>query len=272
MTRRRAALWSSARQVTAAVNAMQAGRCGAARERPLRSARAEERRRQFAGEIAALGDAYVNDAFGTCHNDKDASDGGGAGGAEGRLASRGRSGMLVERRNSSDHQRADGQPRPPPVLAVMGGAKVSDKIAFINEAARSKVDKLLIGGKMAYTFLKSRGVDVGRDPRARTRRSPPPSRCCSTSGTKITLPTDYARGKVGRPAPDASVARRTIPAGYEGVDIGPKTMAAVRRKRSGTPKHGHLERAGRVVRAGGVRRGARRARRRGDGGQRGRTP
>ncbi|HVL14750.1 MAG TPA: phosphoglycerate kinase, partial [Gemmata sp.] len=99
---------------------------------------------EFAAAIAALGDAYVNDAFGTCHNDKDASMV--AVPAALKAAGKPRAvGLLVEKELTV----VDGLMSAPkrPVLAVMGGAKVSDKIAFIN-ALLGKVDSLLIGGKM----------------------------------------------------------------------------------------------------------------------------
>src|SRR5438874_2560813 len=112
---------------------------------------------EFAAAIAALGDAYVNDAFGTCHNDKDASMV--AVPAALKAAGKPRAvGLLV----AKELEVIDGLMTNPkrPVIAIMGGAKVSDKINFIN-ALLAKVDKLLVGGKMAYAFLKARGVNIG---------------------------------------------------------------------------------------------------------------
>ena len=120
-----------------------------------------------------------------------------------------------------------------PVLAIMGGAKVSDKIAFIN-ALLQKVDGLLIGGKMAYTFLKSTGVDVGST-RVATEELEAAKPLLGQVGGKITLPVDYLAAK----SDDLAVTKvfeANIDAGYEGVDIGPKTLAlfTARIRASGT--------------------------------------
>ena len=109
-----------------------------------------------------------------------------------------------------------------PVLAVMGGAKVSDKIAFIN-ALLGKVDHLLIGGKMAYTFLKATGTDVGAT-RVADEELSAAQPLLGHVGGKITLPVDYLVANSGDLS-QTQVCDGTIPAGYEGVDIGPKTLA-----------------------------------------------
>lgn len=114
-----------------------------------------------------------------------------------------------------------------PVLAIMGGAKVSDKIAFIN-ALLLKVDHLLIGGKMAYTFLKSQGVDVGST-RVAAEELDAAKPLLKHIGGKITLPVDYLAAK----SDDLSATKLfdgNIDAGYEGVDIGPKTLALFAKK------------------------------------------
>src|SRR5205085_10755429 len=112
---------------------------------------------ESAAALAALGDAYVNGAFGTCHNDHDAS----MVAVPGAMKAQGKPravGLLV----AKELDVIDGLMSDPkrPLLAVMGGAKVSDKINFIN-ALLGKVDHLLIGGKMTYTFLKAKGITVG---------------------------------------------------------------------------------------------------------------
>ena len=93
---------------------------------------------------------------------------------------------------------------------VMGGAKVSDKIGFI-KALLAKVDQLLIGGEMTYTFLKAQGVDVGGTQGRRRGSRPPRSRCCRTSAAKIVLPVDSLAREVGRPGTDAGVSRGRSP-------------------------------------------------------------
>lgn len=173
----------------------------------------------FAAAIAALGDAYVNDAFGTCHNDHDASmvavPAAMKAGGKPRAV-----GLLVEK----ELHVIDGLMANPkhPVLGIMGGAKVSDKINFIN-ALLKKVDQLLIGGKMTYAFLKARGVDVGgtKVDDAEVAAAKPLLEWVDRS---ITLPTDYLCAK-SDDLGQTKVVKGPIPAGYEGVDIGPETLA-----------------------------------------------
>ena len=173
----------------------------------------------FAAELAGLADAYVNDAFGTCHNDKDASMV--AVPAAMKAAGKPRAVGLLVAKELEVIAGLMGSPRQP-VLGVMGGAKVSDKIAFITKLL-GKVDALLIGGKMAYTFLKARGVDVGGT-RVAAEELTAAGPLLSHVGGKITLPVDYLAAK-SDDLDSTQVFEGTIPAGYEGVDIGPKTLA-----------------------------------------------
>jgi len=170
---------------------------------------------EFAKAIAALGDVYVNDAFGTCQNDKDAS----MVAVPAAMAGKPRVlGFLVEKELKVIDSLMLSPKRP--LLSIMGGAKVSDKIAFINKLLE-KVDHLLIGGKMTYTFLKAQGVDVGstRVPDEEVEAAKP---LLKFVGSKITLPVDSLCAKCDDLAVTV-VAEGPIPAGYEGVDIGPKT-------------------------------------------------
>ena len=188
----------------------------------------------FAAAVAALGDAYVNDAFGTCHNDSDASMV--AVPAALKAAGKPRAvGLLVEK----ELRVIDGLMTAPkrPVLAIMGGAKVSDKINFIT-ALLGKVDQLLIGGKMAYIFLKLKGFDVGGT-RVAAEELAAAQPLLQHVGGKITLPVDCLAAK----SSDLSVTKTVsvaggegIPADYEGVDIGPQTrqLFAERIKAQGT--------------------------------------
>jgi phosphoglycerate kinase len=174
---------------------------------------------EFAAQIAALGDVYVNDAFGTCHNDKDASMVAVPAAMKAQRKPRA-VGLLV----AKELEVIDGLMSHPkrPLLAVMGGAKVSDKINFIN-ALLGKVDHLLIGGKMGYTFLKAKGVDVGGSPVAPEELAAA-QKLLPQVGTKITLPVDSLVAK-SDDLNQTRVAEGAIPAGYAGVDIGPKTLA-----------------------------------------------
>jgi phosphoglycerate kinase len=119
-----------------------------------------------------------------------------------------------------------------PFLGVMGGAKVSTKIGFIN-ALLAKVDHLLIGGKMTYTFLKAKGVDVGacdveQDDLDEAKKLLP------LVGSKISLPVDYLVANAD--LSQTQVVEGPVPAGFSGVDVGPKTVAqyAERIKQAGT--------------------------------------
>lgn len=173
---------------------------------------------EFAAALAALADAYVNDAFGTCHNDKDASMV--AVPAALKAAGKPRAvGLLV----AKELEIIEGLMTAPkaPVLGIMGGAKVSDKIAFIN-VLLTKVDQLLIGGKMTYTFLKAQGVDVGAT-RVGDEEVAAARPLLAQVGTKIVLPVDYVVAK-SDDLLQTQVCEGPIPAGYEGVDIGPKTI------------------------------------------------
>jgi phosphoglycerate kinase len=191
-------------------------------------AREQKNDPDFAHAIAALGDVYVNDAFGTCHNDSDAS----MVAVPASMTGKPRVlGFLV----AKELEVIDGLMGNPkrPLLAVMGGAKVSDKVKFI-KALLAKVDHLLVGGKMTYTFLKAKGVAVGnmqiddKELAAATDLLP-------QVGTKISLPVDYLCAK-SDDLKATQVFEGPIPAGYEGVDVGPKTVAqyAERIKAAGT--------------------------------------
>jgi phosphoglycerate kinase len=182
----------------------------------------------FAAEIAALGDAYVNDAFGTCHNDKDASMV--AVPAALKAAGKPRAVGLLVAKELEIIESLMAAPKKP-VLGIMGGAKVSDKIAFIN-ALLGKVDHLIIGGKMAYTFLKSRGVDVGATQVAAEELAAA-APLLQHVGTKITLPVDCLAAK-SDDLGTTQVFEGNIAAGFEGVDIGPKTLAMFAEKIAGS--------------------------------------
>ena len=205
--------------VTAAVDAMKPGDV-LLLENLRFDPREQKNDPEFAAAIAALGDAYVNDAFGTCHNDKDASMV--AVPAALKTAGKPRAvGLLV----AKELEIIEGLMTSPkaPVRAIMGGAKVSDKIAFIN-VLLSKVDRLLIGGKMAYTFLKARGVDVGAT-RVGQEELDAAQPLLPFVGGKIELPVDYLAADSTNLA-QVKLFDGNIDAGYEGIDIGPKTLAA----------------------------------------------
>jgi phosphoglycerate kinase len=204
--------------VTAAVNAMKPGDV-VLLENLRFDPREQKNDPEFAAALAGLGDAYVNDAFGTCHNDHDAS----MVAVPAAMKAQGKPravGLLV----AKELDVIDGLMSDPkrPLLAVMGGAKVSDKVKFIN-ALLGKVDHLLVGGKMTYTFFKAQGVSVGNmqiaDDEVAAAKALLPQ-----VGRKITLPVDSLCAK-SDDLKTTQVVEGPIPAGFEGVDIGPKTLA-----------------------------------------------
>ncbi len=171
----------------------------------------------FAQQIAQLGDVYVNDAFGTCHR-KDAS----MLAVPQAMAGKPRVvGFLVAKELQVLDQLLSAPARP--FISILGGAKVSDKIGFI-KALLARVDRVLIGGAMSYTFLKAQGKNVGGS-KCEADKLDVARELLQLGGDKIVLPVDHlVVQKID--APDtAKVVEGEIPDGYVGVDIGPKTIA-----------------------------------------------
>jgi phosphoglycerate kinase len=172
----------------------------------------------FAKQLASLCDIYINDAFGTAHRAHASTAG------ITKHVAQSAAGLLMEK--ELDYLgRATTTPEHP-FVAILGGAKVSDKISVINALIERKVDKLLIGGAMAYTFFKAEGftigkslvendkLDVARDIRRRAE----------AAGVELLLPTDHQVVD----SYDPLHSRKTIPieftnAGLVGLDIGAET-------------------------------------------------
>ena len=128
-----------------------------------------------------------------------------------------------------------------PYVAVMGGAKVSDKIGVIENLSK-RVDKLLIGGAMTYTFLKARGIAVGKS-RVEADKLDVASRLIELLGDKLVLPKDHlVASKPEAGAETKVVGASEIPDGWFGMDIGPETIAALFRDHQ-PGRHGRVERA-----------------------------
>ncbi|MBN1942161.1 MAG: phosphoglycerate kinase [Phycisphaerae bacterium] len=174
----------------------------------------------FGEELAALGEVYVNDAFGTCHR-KHASMW-----AVPRviLAKGGRAvaGYLVEKEIKYLHDAVAEPARP--FVAILGGAKVSDKIKLISSLL-GKCDNILIGGAMAYTLLKARGVKVGKS-LVEEDQVEAMKDLLAKAGGKIVLPADHL-GATEFTSDDAqAVDEENIPDDLMGMDVGPKTRNA----------------------------------------------
>jgi phosphoglycerate kinase len=168
----------------------------------------------FAAELTGPAEAYVNDAFGTCHR-KHASTYGAA-----ELLSPAVAGYLVAE-EVGYFLRLLGEP-PRPLVFVLGGAKLSTKLGVIKNTL-DKVDKFVIGGGMAYTFLKADGEPVGNS-LVEDDFVDEAKKILEAAGPKVFLPRDHVVAKaLDDPGSAEAVDTRDIPDGYMGVDIGPET-------------------------------------------------
>lgn len=172
----------------------------------------------FAQELASLADCYVNDAFGTCHRDEASM----VAVPECFPPERRAIGFLVEK-ELQILETLLGQPRTP-MISVMGGAKVSDKILII-ENLLPKVDHLLVGGAMTYTFLKAQGHEIGKS-RCEADKLDEARKLLDKAGAKLVLPVDHLVATAPEATAESKVVEgSTIPEGWFGMDIGPKTVA-----------------------------------------------
>ena len=171
----------------------------------------------FAKQLAGLADAYVNDAFGTCHRDEASMV---AVPEQFPGESRG-IGFLVEK----ELQILDAllkHPRPP-MVAVMGGAKVSDKIGVI-ENLLPKIEKLLVGGAMTYTFLKAQGHSTGKS-RVEADKLDEARKLLALAGDKLVLPGDHLMAESLDPSSRTWIVEGSdLPDDGLGIDIGPATV------------------------------------------------
>jgi phosphoglycerate kinase len=172
---------------------------------------------EFARQLAALADVYVNDAFGTCHRE-DAS----MVAVPAAMVGKPRVvGSLVARELQILDRLLAAPERP--FVAILGGAKVSDKIGFI-KALLQRVERTLIGGAMTYTFLKAQGRGVGGS-RVEGDKLDVARQLLQLGGSKIVLPVDHLVVEKLDAPQTAKVVEGDIPDGWVGVDIGPRTLA-----------------------------------------------
>jgi phosphoglycerate kinase len=171
----------------------------------------------FAKQLASMADLYVNDAFGTCHRE-DAS----MYALPQQFPAGTRVvGFLVEKELQILENLLSNPKKP--MIAIMGGAKVSDKINVI-EALLPKIDLLLIGGAMTYTFRVARGESVGNS-RVEKDKIDLAKELLSKAGSKLKLPVDHVVADKLEPPQQIKVVDAEIPDGWIGLDIGPKTIA-----------------------------------------------
>lgn len=180
----------------------------------------EKNDEEFARQLASLCDVYVNDAFGAAHRAHASTAG------ITQHVSQAAAGLLMQK--ELDYLgRVISNPEHP-FVAILGGAKVSDKIPVINALIDRRVDKLLIGGAMAYTFFKAEGFTVGKslveDNMMNTAREI--KQRAAEAGVELLLPTDHQVVD----SYDPLNSRKTIPieftnAGLVGLDIGVETVS-----------------------------------------------
>ncbi len=173
---------------------------------------------EFSKSLAALADIYVNDAFGAAHR-AHASTAGVAQfvnvAAMGRLMES-EIEALTRVRDNPDH----------PMVAILGGAKVSDKLGTIRALSKT-ADHLLIGGAMSYTFLKALGRDVGES-RVEEDRLDTAESLFNDADGRIVLPSDHVVAQDLDEDAEASVVNEDIPDDLMGLDIGPATVDTYR--------------------------------------------
>lgn len=165
-------------------------------------------------QLAELADVYVNDAFGAAHRAHASTEG------VARFAPRAAMGYLLGR-EVEYLSKLLGTPDKP-FAAILGGAKVSDKIGVI-ENLLERVDYLLIGGAMSYTFLKALGKTVGSS-LVEEDKLDQAKALFDRASSKIMLPSDHIVAKAFDNDAEHKVVEGDIPDGWMGLDIGPKTL------------------------------------------------
>ena len=193
---------------------------------------------EFSRQLADLADVYVNDAFGTSHRKHASMYGVPALLPKGTRAI----GYLVQKELKFLGEAMEDPQRP--FVAILGGAKVSDKIGVI-ENLMKKVDILLIGGAMSYTFMRARNESTGKSKVEEKKENKDGSTTdvialaakllekLKSSKAKLFLPVDHLCVQQFDPAAQARVFDNQIPEGWMGVDIGPKTIDLYRQKLAG---------------------------------------
>lgn len=179
--------------------------------------REEENDKEFSRELASLAEIYVNDAFGTAHRAHSST----AGVAEFLPAV---SGFLIEKEIKFLGEALNNPERP--FVSIIGGKKVSDKISVINNLLE-KVDTLIIGGGMAYTFFKAKGMNIGNSicEEEKIDLAKEIMKKAEEKNVKLLLPVDIHVAKEYAPNPESKIVKADeIEDGWEGMDIGPETI------------------------------------------------
>ena len=182
-----------------------------------RKADLKARQLVLAEKLASYGDVYCNDAFGTAHRAHAST------ALVTKYIETAVAGFLMEKEIEYLGNAVENPVRP--FVAILGGAKVSDKLAVVRNLL-TKVDTLIIGGGMAYTFLKAQGHEIGNSlceadqlDYAREMIEQAKAR-----GVKLLLPVDNIAADKFDPEANTQIVGEEIPAGWMGLDIGPKTI------------------------------------------------
>ncbi|MFM8240810.1 MAG: phosphoglycerate kinase, partial [Actinomycetota bacterium] len=186
---------------------------------PREASKDAAERQSLAGEWAEWADAFVSDGFGVVHREQ-------ASVTDIARLLPNAAGLLVDQEIAS-FSRVLSQPERP-FIVVMGGSKVSDKVAVLGHLL-DRVDRILIGGGMAFTFLRAEGLQVG-DSLLEEDMIPVARQILADArvrGVEIVLPLDVVIAKeISADAETEVVEASAIPAGWKGLDIGPATVAA----------------------------------------------
>jgi 3-phosphoglycerate kinase len=176
---------------------------------------------EFASQLASLGDLFVNDAFGTCHRAHASTEG-----VTHFLEAV--AGLLVEK-EIEYFEKINSAPERPFVL-ILGGAKVADKISVI-ENMLSKVDVIIIGGAMAYTFLRQKGIKTGSSRYEEDVADVARSVLDKAKDVEIVLPVDHiVCDDINNPRHIQTTNDANIEEGFAGGDIGPKSIELFKSK------------------------------------------
>ena len=183
-----------------------------------KKAELKDKQKAMARKLASYGEIFVNDAFGTAHRAHAST------AVICKYIGTSVAGFLMEKEIRYLGNAVNNPVRP--FVAILGGAKVSDKLAVVNNLL-DKVDVLIIGGGMAYTFLKAQGHDVGNslcelDQLDYARRM---LEKAQANGKQFLLPVDNVAADKFDAAAQTQVVGNEIPAGWMALDIGPKTTA-----------------------------------------------
>jgi len=178
----------------------------------------KEQQKVLAEKLASYGDVYCNDAFGTAHRAHAST------AVITKYISTSVAGFLMEKEieflgNAVEHPVH-------PFVAILGGAKVSDKLAVVKNLL-GKVDTLIIGGGMAYTFLKAQGCKIGNSlcEDDQLDYAKEMIELAKSRGVKFLLPVDNVAADKFDPEANTQIVAGDIPDGWMGLDIGPKTIA-----------------------------------------------